>query len=98
MTRISHSRTLPFVAAAVALSWFASSSGAEARCVWYGPGSTGAARCAPAGYQPSTYVPPRPAPPVNQIGRVTYSPNAVRIPAGVMHRRCRQVAWGIDCR
>jgi hypothetical protein len=95
---IAQFRKVALAATTIALPLLASSFGAEARCVWYGPGSTGAAACAPKGYQGQAYAMPRPPVQPTQIGKVTYSPNAVRIPAGVMHRSCRRMPWGIDCR
>jgi hypothetical protein len=90
--------SLGIAASLLGLFLFGGSSPAEARCTWYGPGSGPRPACmgpAPAAPVLTPAVTPKPT---WQIGAVTPSANAVKIPAGYMHRSCVQTRFGIDCR
>jgi hypothetical protein len=73
MTKTSRFST--FAAALLGASLIGAVSSAEARCVYYGPGSTGCAP--PAGYKPAPVAQPAPAPkPTMQVGGAVVTGNA----------------------
>jgi hypothetical protein len=95
MTRIVLAPILGVTAASL-IGGLAVSRRRVARGTAQGSGPKPAA-CGPT--QPTPVATLTPAPkPAWQVGEVTYGSNAVHTLVGVMHRRCVQRPWGIDCR